>query len=89
MSYLLNSLLLTYLGLSHGQFKVPQTSSHSCPLSCFLPRLQKLGRLACPTRVRMMQRTFPEDWVHDTGRLVVIGSAAHPFPVRFALQPGG
>jgi len=29
----------------------------------------------------MMQRDFPEDWVHDSGRLVVVGSAAHPFPV--------
>ena len=37
----------------------------------------------------MMERIFPEDWVHDTGRLVVVGSAAHPFPVRFALHLGG
>ncbi|KAI9453323.1 FAD/NAD-P-binding domain-containing protein [Lactarius psammicola] len=57
------------------------------------PRLQKLGRLARPTRIRMMERTFPEDWVHDTGRLVIVGSAAHPFPERLSLtsmcsQPG-
>ena len=37
----------------------------------------------------MMERAIPEDWVHDTGRLVLVGSAAHPFPVRFALHPGG
>ena len=40
----------------------------------------------------MMQRNFPEDWVHDTGRLVIVGSAAHPFPVRYnlrVLRPGG
>jgi hypothetical protein len=45
-------------------------------------RLQKLARLARPNRVRMMQRDFPESWVHDSGRLVVVGSAAHPWPVR-------
>jgi salicylate hydroxylase len=46
------------------------------------PRLQKLARLARPNRVRMMQRDFPESWVHDSDRLVVVGSAAHPWPVR-------
>jgi salicylate hydroxylase len=45
-------------------------------------RLKKLARLARPARIRMMQRDFAEDWVHDSGRLVVVGSAAHPFPVR-------
>ena len=29
-----------------------------------------------------MERDFSEDWVHDTGRLVLVGDAAHPFPVR-------
>jgi 2-polyprenyl-6-methoxyphenol hydroxylase-like FAD-dependent oxidoreductase len=76
-SYLPSSSLLTYLGLSHGQSKVT--------LHPFVftdgRRLQKLARLARPTRVRMMQRTIPEDWVHDTGRLVLVGSAAHPYPV--------
>ncbi|KAN0133360.1 hypothetical protein V8E53_008800 [Lactarius tabidus] len=51
------------------------------------PRLQKLARLAHPTRVRMMQRNFPEDWVHDTGRLVLVGSAAHPFPPGILYGP--
>ena len=50
----------------------------SCPVLC---RLQKLARLARPAHTRMMQRDFPEDWVHNSGRLVVVGSAAHPFPV--------
>ena len=45
-------------------------------------RLQKLAKLARPNRIRMMQRDFPESWVHDTARLVVVGSAAHPWPVR-------
>jgi len=44
------------------------------------PRLQKMAALAKPARTRMIQCDFPEDWVHDTGRLVVVGSAAHPYP---------
>lgn len=87
MLYPPSSLLVTYLGLSHGQPKSPHSFVSAELL--FLPRLQKLARLARPTRVRMMERAIPEDWVHDTGRLVLIGSAAHPFPVRFALHPGG
>ncbi|KAH9169576.1 FAD/NAD-P-binding domain-containing protein [Lactarius sanguifluus] len=51
------------------------------------PRIQKLGRLARPTRVRMMERTFPEEWVHETGRLVIVGSAAHPFPPAVMYGP--
>jgi hypothetical protein len=54
------------------------TVSHSC-------RLVKLARLATPNRVCIMERIFPEDWVHDTSRLVVVGSAAHPWPVRRSL----
>ncbi len=45
-------------------------------------RLIKLARLARPNRICVMQRAFPENWVHDTGRLVVVGDAAHPWPVR-------
>jgi hypothetical protein len=32
-----------------------------------------------------MERVFPENWVHETGRLVVVGNAAHPWPVRRSL----
>jgi len=35
----------------------------------------------------MMQRDFPEDWVHNSGRLVVVGSAAHPFPPGIIYGP--
>ncbi len=34
-----------------------------------------------------MQRVFPENWVHDNGRLVLVGSAAHPWPVRRSPPP--
>ncbi|KAH9972375.1 hypothetical protein BJV74DRAFT_210008 [Russula compacta] len=51
------------------------------------PRLQKLARLARPARIRMMARDFPEDWVHESGRLVVVGSAAHPFPPGIIYGP--
>ncbi|KAA1467204.1 hypothetical protein DENSPDRAFT_832197 [Dentipellis sp. KUC8613] len=44
-------------------------------------RLQKLARLAHHT-TRQQLREWPDldDWVHESGRLVVIGEAAHPFP---------
>lgn len=45
----------------------------------------KLAKLARPNRICMMERVFPENWVHDTGRLVVVGDAAHPWPVRRSL----
>ncbi|KAI0293501.1 hypothetical protein B0F90DRAFT_1397850 [Multifurca ochricompacta] len=51
------------------------------------PRLQKLARLARPARSRMMEREFPEEWVHNTGRLVLVGSAAHPFPPGIIYGP--
>lgn len=86
MSYLPSSSHLTYLGQSHGQSNAPQAFVFA---ESFIPRLQKLARLAHPTRVRMMQRNFPEDWVHDTGRLVIVGSAAHPFPVRYTRTTSG
>jgi hypothetical protein len=45
----------------------------------------KLARLARPNRVSIMKRVFPENWVHENGRLVVVGNAAHPWPVRRSL----
>ncbi|TFY51204.1 hypothetical protein EVG20_g11113, partial [Dentipellis fragilis] len=44
-------------------------------------RLQKLARLAHHT-TRHQLREWPDldDWVHESGRLVVVGEAAHPFP---------
>ncbi|KAF8071521.1 hypothetical protein FPV67DRAFT_878314 [Lyophyllum atratum] len=45
------------------------------------PNLQKLGRLASKA-TRTTVRTYPdlEDWVHESGRLMVVGEAAHPLP---------
>src|SRR6266404_6883073 len=54
----------------------------------FQSRLEKLGRLSYPSRVRLMEREFAEDWVHDTGRLVLVGNAAHPHPVRLCAARG-
>ena len=34
------------------------------------------------TRVTVRDHTDLEEWVDDEGRLVLIGEAAHPFPVR-------
>ncbi|KAF5379737.1 hypothetical protein D9615_005787 [Tricholomella constricta] len=45
------------------------------------PRLRKLGALARPP-ICVPALDYPEleDWVHDSGRMVVIGEAAHPHP---------
>lgn len=51
------------------------------------PRLMKLAKLARPNRICMMERVFPENWVHDTGRLVVVGDAAHPWPPGMIYGP--
>ncbi|KAF9459024.1 hypothetical protein BDZ94DRAFT_1062718 [Collybia nuda] len=45
------------------------------------PRLRKLGRNAAPpVCVPIIEHPELEDWVDDSGRLVVIGEAAHPLP---------
>lgn len=50
-----------------------------------LSRLRKLGREAAPPIcVPVVEHPELEDWVHDSGRLVVIGEAAHPLPVRLS-----
>jgi len=52
-------------------------------LSTAEPRLRKLGKLAYPsTCVSIEEYPHLEQWVHKNGRLVVIGDAAHPLPVR-------
>ncbi|TFY83922.1 hypothetical protein EWM64_g92 [Hericium alpestre] len=44
-------------------------------------RLKKLARLARqPSRIRCTEWPDLDDWVHESGRLVVVGEAAHPFP---------
>jgi salicylate hydroxylase len=40
-------------------------------------------KLATPPKaVPMKNYEALEDWVHDSGRMVLIGEAAHPLPVR-------
>lgn len=48
-------------------------------------RLQKLAKLAAPRRIKVVERVNLDDWVHDSGSMLLVGDAAHPFPVR-ALQ---
>lgn len=45
-------------------------------------RLRKLAKLAAPKRIKVVERANLEDWVHDSGRMVLVGDAAHPYPVR-------
>ncbi|KAI9460294.1 hypothetical protein HD554DRAFT_2294757 [Boletus coccyginus] len=46
------------------------------------PRLLKLAELAkSPARVQVKIAPPLENWVHHSGRVVVIGEAAHPLPV--------
>lgn len=47
------------------------------------PRLAKfLEKAGLGVRVRMVDYGTPEDWVHESSeRLVIVGEAAHPFPV--------
>ncbi|KAF9459027.1 hypothetical protein BDZ94DRAFT_1062733 [Collybia nuda] len=45
------------------------------------PRLRKLAQLADPpTQVPLDEYPELDNWVHEGGRLVVIGEAAHPLP---------
>ena len=45
-------------------------------------RLKKLGKLAqSPTCVAFKEVPDLDDWVHESGPLVLVGEAAHPLPV--------
>ncbi|KAF8650592.1 hypothetical protein AX16_005177 [Volvariella volvacea WC 439] len=45
------------------------------------PRLRKLAELSqSPVCVNVREYEDLEDWVHDSGRLIIIGEAAHPLP---------
>ncbi|TFK18772.1 FAD/NAD(P)-binding domain-containing protein [Coprinopsis marcescibilis] len=45
------------------------------------PRVQKIAKAAAaPACVPVSRYPEPEDWVHDSGRLVLIGEAVHPLP---------
>ena len=55
-----------------------QTTYHSC----YSNRLENVVRHARKgVRVTIRAHDDIEDWVEDDGRLVLIGEAAHPFPV--------
>lgn len=45
------------------------------------PRLKKLGKLAqSPTCIAFKEVPDLDDWVHESGPLVLVGEAAHPLP---------
>ncbi|KAJ7126653.1 hypothetical protein C8R46DRAFT_56224 [Mycena filopes] len=45
------------------------------------PRLKNLGpMISSPHRVTVFEQPSLEDWVDESGRLVVVGAAAHPIP---------
>lgn len=45
-------------------------------------RLRRLGQLAKTARcIPVAEFTTVEDWVHESGRMVLLGQAAHPIPV--------
>lgn len=46
------------------------------------PRMQKLAKLSpqAPQCVAVLEYAELEDWVHDSGRLLLVGDAAHPMP---------
>jgi len=67
-------------GVQEGRNDVLTPEQFAPYVSGSEPRLQKLARLARPVRTCLMEQDFPEDWVHDTSRLVLVGDAAHPFP---------
>ncbi|KAF4597197.1 hypothetical protein EYR40_007648 [Pleurotus pulmonarius] len=45
------------------------------------PRLRRLGQLAQTAHcIPVAEYTTVEDWVHESGRMVLLGQAAHPIP---------
>ncbi|KAH6880181.1 hypothetical protein BKA70DRAFT_1473484 [Coprinopsis sp. MPI-PUGE-AT-0042] len=59
------------------------------------PRVKKLAKLAAqPTCVPMKKYADLDDWVHESGRMLVIGEAVHPIPpgciqeVAMAIEDG-
>jgi salicylate hydroxylase len=51
-------------------------------------RMEKLAKLATPPAcISMKDVPELENWVHDSGRMVLVGDAAHPLPVSTPLAP--
>ena len=47
-------------------------------------RLQKLAQLASPpVCIPVLDYPDLEQWVHEGGRMLLVGQAAHPLPVSF------
>ncbi|EAU85110.2 hypothetical protein CC1G_08083 [Coprinopsis cinerea okayama7 len=46
------------------------------------PRLQRLVKLAIhpPACVAVKNYELPDDWVHESGKLLIVGEAVHPLP---------
>ncbi|KAI0075993.1 FAD/NAD(P)-binding domain-containing protein [Panus rudis PR-1116 ss-1] len=55
--------------------RLTDVMNHRCE-----PRIRKLAELAPPAVRIRSNDTKLEQWVHDSGRLVVLGEAVHPFP---------
>jgi len=53
-------------------------------IQCFFGRVRKLTGLVQSTlRTRMVDRKPLNKWVHDSGRVILLGDACHPMVVRY------
>ena len=81
------SILRKLSGLLVNLGKSIRGSVNKSPAVTQLPsRIRKLAQLSrAATRVRPTDYNKLESWVHNSQKVVVIGEAAHPFPVRFLI----
>ncbi|KAH8103981.1 FAD/NAD-P-binding domain-containing protein [Cristinia sonorae] len=61
---------------------IPTTSLDFSPYANSVQKLMKMVPFLTRTR-HMSRKAFPEDWMDDSGRIVLVGEAAHPW------LPGG
>lgn len=69
---------------SEGEIKSVLWPLSGCMETDRIPRLQKLSKLSIKPPVCVPVFEYPEleEWVHESGRLIVLGDAAHPMTVR-------
>ena len=66
--------------LNHGETKPPILGEHYSMLPSSVRRL--LGFVKSTLKWRLMDRKPLDKWIHDSGRIILLGDACHPMLVR-------
>ncbi|KAK7020830.1 6-hydroxynicotinate 3-monooxygenase [Favolaschia claudopus] len=71
----------------HDEYESSHSEGMRAALESVVPRLRNLGpMISQPRRFPIFEHPPLEDWLADSGRVVVVGGAAHPIPTGSTQQ---